>query len=159
MAFYTTVENVEAAIPRAINSVSNVNSSVIATHIQAADGIINGKLANLYAVPVSGSNLLDTIAVDIACYRLLRRQFTQERKNKSEWVNSYNDSMDMLKEIAKGKMTLTDSAGNIIAPRTNSGAWSNTESYIPTMNEDAFSEHFIDNNKLDAIEDDRESAG
>ncbi len=154
MAFYTTVERVTDALPKMVQSLSNVTSSVIASHIEAADSIINGKLASMYTVPISGSNLLQTIATDLACYRLLRRQFTQERKNKSEWPDSFKNAGEDLDEVASGKMTLTNSAGEVISPRQDI-AWSNTDGYLPTFAEDAFENATIDAQKLEDLSNDR----
>lgn len=157
MADYTSVEQVQNTLPKAVQSSTQVDSSAISHFIDQAESIVNGTIGGVYSVPVSGSPpMLQTISTDLAIYRLLRRQFTQDQRNTSDWVEQFKAAKEDLKDIAEGKLTLVDSAGDIITVG-GAGVWSNTMDYTPTMDEDSFTRHHIDPDKLDDIEDKRDS--
>lgn len=151
MAIYTTVQKVQDTLPKAVQSSSNVTSATVAHFIDQADSIINGKLAVTYNIPVNSPNvpgILVTIATDLAAHRLLRRQFTQNIKNKSEWVDQFKDSMDLLDAVAEGKMTLVDSSGDALS-RSVARVWSNNQGFDPTFTEDKVSTWEVDDDKFD----------
>lgn len=153
MSNYSTRALVLRNLPTAVqSSTSLVSSATVLTMLNRADAIINGKLAAAYSVPVSNCPLLETIATDLACYGLLRRSFTGEQKNASDWPAKYKESMELLDDIAQGGMTLVTSAGTAIA-RSSSAVWSSSQNYLPTFHEG--DDHFVDPDKLIDLEDER----
>lgn len=153
---YATVTEVVYTLPQ-VNSVSTITSATIFTATVRADSIINAKLSRRYVVPITPAPpILTTICIDLTLYRLMRRFFSGERQNSSEWPAKYKESMDLLDEIANGGLQLVDSGGGVIQPTAGSDiAWSSTQGYVPTFNEDGDLMSVIDENKLDDIEADR----
>lgn len=152
MPFYTTVALVRQTLPKSVGSMTTLTNSDVALYINQTDSMINGKLSKLYTVPISGSAMLETIATDLSCARLLRRLFTQEKKNSSSWVDSFAEAVDELDAIANGEISLVNSAGELFAKAT-SQVWSNNENYTQTMDEGPFDDSFVDHNKLQDISD------
>lgn len=152
MGDYTTYALVAETLPKAVQSMTSVNTATIVHFIKQAESIMNGKLAKLYSVPISESAMLETIATDLACYRLLRRLFTQEKKNTSSWVDQFEGADDDLDAIMKGEISLVNSTGGVIA-KSVAQVWSNNEDYNPTFDEASMENSFVDPDKLEDISD------
>jgi phage gp36-like protein len=153
---YSTVELVQGMLPRTIGSLTTVTSANIANYGGLAEAHINGVLAKAYTLPFTGDiPILTAISTNMTTYYVLRRLYTQQEPNESDWVENYKTlAMDMLAPIADGTTVLVDSAGTQLAQNSNSEAWSNTSGYIPTMFEGDPTAMVVDPNKLDD-EDDR----
>jgi len=156
----TTVTLLHTRFP-AIVSATSVSSATLMLHIQAAESKINAKLAKRYATPLPLVPVLETIATDLALQHFLKtRAFPQEKQSKSAWVDQFDDSKDLLDEIATGKTPLVNSLGAIIEQiTTNLEVWSDTSGYLPTMTEDAQEAQDIDPDKIDDIRADRDDFG
>lgn len=160
---YTTVDDVFTAIPT-IGSVTNVTSGVVAVTAGRVEAKINGKLSKSFAMPISVASgntipLLNAIATDLVCYELMAKfVFVQGMAKKSDWPDRFKEAMDLLDDIVDGAIPLLDSSAAIVSPATGAASipWSNTDDYFPTMQEDSFVNHIIDEDKLDDIEDDRD---
>lgn len=160
---YTTVDDVFTALP-AIGSVSNVTSGVVATTAGRVEAKMNGKLAKAYALPItvdSGMSipLLNAISTDLTCYELMAKfVFVQGMAKKSEWPDRFKEAMELLDDIVDGAIPLMNSSMEVIdaSAGASSVPWSSSEDYYPTMNEDSFINHAIDEDKLDDVEDDRD---
>lgn len=155
MGDYTTYALVQQTLPKAVTSMTSVTTATVNHFITQAESFVNGKLAKIYSVPVVGSPMLETVATDLACYRLLRRLFTQEKKNSSSWVAQFEGAEDDLDAIADGTISLVNSAGTLIA-KTVGAVWSNNEGFTPTFDEGPLENTFVDPDKLDAISDAKE---
>lgn len=90
-------------------SLGVVNQQVLNQVIQNASGYIDRKLANIYGeqlpfnpVPLSVASM----ALTIACYRLLRRREVPDEKNK--FFGEYKRVRDFLDGVNKGDFHLDD---------------------------------------------------
>ena len=158
MAYYTTVDTVYNELPK-LRGVTNLSSGDVNRTIGYSQAIVDAYIAKAYTVPVAGTvPLLESITTDIALYRLLRRFMTSDINKDSPWVERYQESFDVLKAIAMGMITLVDSAGSVVTGRTTgpSSPYSNTKGYYQTHHEGDWYNHFIDPDKIDDIETDRD---
>lgn len=154
---YTTVDYIIAEEP-SVNSITDVQSSTLFKFAEDAEAEINIRLALRYEIPVSGSPpALRAYATDVAIYRTLRRAFSQERLQKSTWVDSYKEALDRVDMLSSGKHVLVDSAGAVIAARTDlREVWSNTKDYAPSVAELHPTRLRTDPDKVDDLEDARD---
>lgn len=159
---YTSVSDVLALVPK-IGSASTVTSAHIYAHAGLAEALINGKLARRFTIPPTDNGsappLLTAIATDLAIYRVLGlRIFTQEKQNKSEWVDRYKEALETLKALENGEMELLAADNSVVAPRTDiMECWSNNMGYAPTFNEASFEASIQDEDKIDDIVDERDA--
>ena len=132
-----------------------------------AESIIDSKLVKLYTLPITTEcqcgdtcnvPILQTIATDIALYRVLsQRIFQQEKKNESLWPDKFKQAMDLLESIKDGEMELVKDDGSIVDERTDlASVETSTEDYNPTMTEDDPIFHIDDQDKIDDIRQDRD---
>lgn len=147
---YATVTEVINTLPQ-IGQVSTLTSAAILTAIIRAESIIDASISRRYVVPVTPTPpLLTTLSCDLTIYRLMtRRLFSGEQMNKSDWPEKYKEAMEMLQAIADGSLQLVNSAGAVIVPTVGADiAWTNTQGYTPTFNEDGDLNSVIDPDKL-----------
>lgn len=157
MPKYTTVSNMLVMLPN-VMSRSNVTSSQLAYFIDFAESQVDGYLSKRYSLPLSTPTpkLVETLSTEISVYELLsKRIFVGEVAADSMWVKSYKEAMDMLREIARGRISITDSAGAQLS-EGNIEIWSSTETYLPTFTEDDQLSQYIDDDKIDDIRQARE---
>lgn len=155
MPDYGTVAGVIELYPR-IGSVTSITSAIIASYVGRAEGRMNGQLANRYTIPVSGSPpVLKDIAETWATGLILRRFFTQEKENTSEWVQSWiDDAKDTLEPFAMGSASLVASNGTrLVADLAAQGPWSSTSQYKPTFDVREMIRQRTDPDRVDAEED------
>jgi len=148
---YSTVSEVLTTLPM-IGSVSNITSAHLATYLGKAQAEINTKLSRLYSIPFTVEvPILQTLATDMAVYFVLaQRIFTQEKQNKSEWPEKYKRAIEILDDIADGKIMLIDSTGAVIEGRGDiAEVFSNTMDYVPTMAEIDITDESVDKDKID----------
>lgn len=150
---YATITEVVNTLPQ-VGSISTITSLQIFTATVRADSVINAMLSRRYTVPITPSPpLLTTICCDLTLYRLMRRFFSGEQQNDSEWPDRYKEAMELLEKLADGEIQLVDSGGTIVVPSAGSDiAWSNTQGYTPTFGEDGDLMSIIDEDKLDDLE-------
>ncbi len=135
--------------------------SRVGLHITRADNIIDGKISNRYDVSQFTSSvppLLRAISEDIVAYYTYRSEFSGDNQNDNEWTDKFKDALEDLNEIREGDMDLINTAGSLIGERESSVVdmiESNTMDYAPTFGEDDVKSWVVDNDKLDAIKDDR----
>ena len=124
---YTTVERCFDALPDLMQD-TNLTSAHMVIFIEDAEADMNARLRSKYAVPVAGDvPLLQALSTDCSIYRVLsRRIFTQERLENSVWPDRFKECMETVTAIAKGEITLVDSAGNIIDPDTTAQSFQST---------------------------------
>lgn len=137
-AQYTSVARVYDLEPM-IGSLSDLTSAqILGAFIEPAEGEIHGRIVRRYEVPVSGVvPILQGIADDLTVYRVLsRRVFTADQLKNSVWPDRFKESLDLLKDVADGKVLLVNSAGTIISTRSSvAEAQSNTDGYLPTFHD------------------------
>jgi len=144
-----------------IGSLSDLTSAqLVSAFINPAEAEMNSRLSRRYTVPVPGTiPLLQAIADDLSVYRALsRRVFSQDQLKESAWPDRFKESMDVLNEIASGKIFLVDSAGAIIATKTNvANAQTNNMTYQSTFHEGgSWADQIKDKDKTDDLLDDRD---
>lgn len=156
-ASYTTVELVYQLAPT-VGSVSNVTSAHIADMIGMADAEINAVLSKRYTVPITDDcPVLTTISTNLTTYYTLRRLYTREKQNKSDWVDGYKErATSLLEKLMDGEIGLVTSSGAVVAAADVAEVWSNTKDYVPTFSELDYTQSVIDDDKLDDLEDERD---
>ncbi len=124
---YTDVDRVFDTLPD-LKTDTDLTSAHMVIFIEDAEADINAKLRSKYDVPVLGEvPLLKSIATDCSIYRVLsRRIFTQERLENSVWPDRYKECVETLDALAKGELTLVDSAGTIISADTTAESFQST---------------------------------
>jgi len=151
---YCVVGDLTMTVP-AIGSVSTITSATLAFFIQGAQALIDSKLAKLYQVPFSDAPpVVQTLAIDISLYEILtKRIFTQEKINDSVWPDRFKSAIDLLNEIASGKVALVDSSGQIVQGRSDvADVWSDKQDRYPTMHDGAWEDMIQDPSMLDDID-------
>ena len=75
--------------------------------------------------------LLRTLSEDIACGYALRGSFAQDGASRNQYPESYFSALEMLKQIEKGEIVLTDTGGSVLPTRSNTRILSSAENYTP----------------------------
>ena len=157
MPKYTTVSNMLIMMPN-VMSRSNVTSAQLAYFIDAAEGLVDGYIAKRYTIPISTPvpRLVETISTQISIYELLsKRLFAGEVAAESQWVASYKEAVEQLKDIARGRIALVSSDGTLLTGEGNLETWSSTDDYLPTFTEDSPLLQHQDPDKIDDIRQER----
>lgn len=155
---YTTVSLMLMTVPAA-GSVTAITSAHFAEYGGRAQALVNAKIARMYDLPFTLTPpLIEAITTDIACYYLLtRRVFTQSQMNESEWPDRFKEAADWLDEVARGELSLVDSADDLVEVRADiAQAWSDKMGYHPTFSELGDLEQVVDPDKVDDLKDDRD---
>lgn len=156
---YTNVDTIIATTP-SISSYSNITSAQIALTAGKVQAIIDGKLSLRYTLPFSGgaSDLIKTIATDMTAHHLLAaRIIANNRMGDEKLLTGLEYAEKILDQLASGEMLLTDSTGTVIAERTDQmQVWTNNIDYSTTMHEGDWADMVQDQDKLDAIADERD---
>lgn len=159
---YTSVARIRMMYPL-IASLTNVSSQQVALFAGDAEAHVNGVIARSYTVPATGAGvppLLETIATDLAVYRILRRLFSQEKLKDSDWPGTFKAAEDQLDEIGSGKLLLLDASNAIITGRTDvAEVWSTTKDYDRTFTELHEFDQIVDQDKVDDLAADRGISG
>lgn len=152
MANYGSIGGVYNKFP-AIGSVSTVTSNVVLTYLNGAEARLESRISHFYSayfpLNVNSAPVLREISETWACALLLRRFYTQEKSDHSDWVKDWFDDVDaMLEPLISGSATL--------APLTPGGGvigepWSSTMNYAPTMDVDAMEDQYVDPQRLTDI--------
>lgn len=82
------------------------SATVVALAIARADGEINGRIGVLYTTPITGSNLLKSLAIDITFFHL----YGMESNLPQEIRKKYEDAIALLDKIGAGTVALDVSA-------------------------------------------------
>ena len=133
---YTSFQELKVLYPK-IDTISLSTANVHGIYVSKAEGLIHSKLAKMYSVPFTSTNIppiIKSISQDISMYYLLRRIYTQNKKDENPWVDEWKMAIDMLDELASGEMILVDNSGAVISARTDqTQIWSNVTDYKPAM--------------------------
>lgn len=156
---YTSVEHVHLTRPE-IGSITALSSAAIALEAGKIEAMINGRLSKLYVTPVTPSPpLLAALATDLTVFKILadRSLFKTDKLKESPWFEMQKQALALLGSIADGSITLTTSAGTVIAARSDQVvAESNTMDYDPTFYDGGPIEAFqVDAQKLSDAADAR----
>ena len=151
MPKYTNNQKVRDLYPK-LDEIKSVSKNQVEFFIDQAEPIIDGKLALRYAVPFSPvPPLIESLSTEYALIKLLDRFFTQEKPSKSDWRAVRKKDLDsILNSLADGTMSLVNSAGEIIAQRTDvGGVYSDTKEYTPTFSHRTEEGQEVDPDRLD----------
>jgi phage gp36-like protein len=130
---YTTVAQVMRNVTR-IASVTDLTSADVHNFLGKTEAIVNAKLAMRYTLPfTSDIPVLQHITEDIGTYLVLRRLFTDQAVDKSEWFEEFKRAEELLDKIVRGEVALVDASNQVVAPKAT--VWASTEKYIPTFSE------------------------
>jgi phage gp36-like protein len=85
-----------------------VEQTWVETRILRAQGEIDGRLGKLYTVPFDPvPKLIHDLCMDISLYLILRKNYTGEDGNVSDWVmEHYNHADKLIKAIISGEIAL-----------------------------------------------------
>lgn len=154
---YTTVLLCYETLPD-LRSATNVESKVVYAHAGRAQAIVNAKVVRRYNLPFALTPpLIESITTDLTIYSVLAKTaIIANTTEDGSWPKAYKESMDLLGAIANGSMMLVDSAGAVIAQRTDQMlARSSSETYVPTFSELPPEQAVIDSDKIDDLENER----
>lgn len=155
VANYGTIGGCYNRFP-AIGSVSTITSNVVFTYLNGVEARLESRISHFYStyfpLSVDSNPVLREIAETWVCALLLRRFYTQEKSDKSDWVKDWFDDVDaMLEPLISGSATL--------APLTPGGTidqpWSNTMNYFTTFDVDDPIDQYADSNRLTDIRNTR----
>jgi hypothetical protein len=145
---YGTVGGCFLRFPQ-IGSVSVVTSNLVERYLIGAEDRLESRISHFYSgyfpISVSSAPILREIAETWTIALLLKRFFTQEKENASEWVKSWFEEVDeMLDPLITGSATLMPVApqSGLLAP------WSSTMNYVPTFSILDMTEHRTDPNRI-----------
>ena len=118
------------------------------SYIAGVEGIMNSYLSKQYTTPIAGKPpLLEDIAVDLTYCKIA---FNQD-KGVPELKK---DTMQLLKDIMSGELSLTDSDGELVT-MLGGAVWSSEETYLPTHTDMGPLDDRIDPNRLDDLASER----
>lgn len=151
---YGTVGGVYLRFPQ-IGSVSIVTSALVERYLVGCEARLESRISHFYStyfpISVSSAPILTEIAETWTVALLLKRFFTQEKENASEWVKSWFEEVDeMLEPLITGSATLLP-----LVPSTTLGPWSSTMNYVPTFDVGPMEEQVVDPTRLQDIADAR----
>lgn len=154
---YGSVGGVFLQFP-AIGSVSAITSNVVETYLMDAEAWMEGQLAgnysNYFPISVNTAPVLRVIAQTRCMAVLLRRFYTQEKENASEWVKSwFEDAKDMIEPFLTGSSQLLP--GTIAAIGSDGLILTNVSGYVPTFDVGPMEETVVDPNRLTDIQNAR----
>lgn len=150
---YGSVGGVYMQFP-AIGSVSVITSHVVETYLMDAEAWMEGQLAGNYAayfpISVNTAPVLRVIAQTRCMAVLLRRFYTQEKENASDWVKSwFDDAKEMIEPFLTGSSQLLP---GLVQTITADGLiLSNVSGYVPTFDVGPMEETYVDPNRLNDI--------
>lgn len=98
------------------------DATVLTALVTAVDALIDGKLSQVYDVPLESTpDIVNDISADLVCVKLLQRRFS-EMGLSPDWQQRGKDAMQNLQEIADLKIALPDTISvssaeaDIVAP-------------------------------------------
>jgi hypothetical protein len=142
----------------AIGSVSAITSNVVETYLLDAEAWMEGQLAgnysNYFPISVNSAPVLRVISQTRCMAVLLRRFYTQEKENASEWVKSwFDDAKEMIEPFLTGSSQLLP--GVMQALSADGLILTNVSGYVPTFNVGPMEETYVDPNRLNDIQNAR----
>lgn len=155
---YTTASLMQMTLT-AIGSISTLNNSLMLLHAGQAEALMNAKLSRRYSLPFTSQiPLLETLATDLAIYRVLSSRITlKSDAGEHPWYVRFKESMKLLDDIAKGDILLVDTTGTLISGRSEAGEFhSTTQAYHPTFWEGPGELQIQDADKIDDGLDERD---
>lgn len=154
---YTTVSLMLVTFPE-LGSATTLNSLAMATFAGDAQAEVNAAIVRQYSLPLGEIPILQTLTTEIAIYRTItRRAIPIPSARAQEWVARYAEAREMLAKIATGEIPLVTSGGGLVAGRTDiSEIWSTTKDYLPTFHEGPATQTPQDQDKIDALLDERD---
>lgn len=108
---YTSVATVRSAT--GFNDSSQVSDAYITAKIGYADSVINSKVGDVYALPLSATcDLITYLSLEITVAVLFMDQFGEESGDTDKgWKKRLDMAMGVLSDIQKQKSKLYDSSG------------------------------------------------
>lgn len=156
---YTKAQELKLLFPKLDTGTSLTNTHINDIFVTKAEADIDSAVSKRYSLPFSSTPpLIKSLAQDLTMYYIARRYFTQNKKDKNDWVTEYRtNAFEVLDDLAKGDMLLLDGSKQVISARTDQNQiWSNvtdTTDYNPTMDERDPSSQRIDPRKLDDLDE------
>ena len=126
-------------------------------HVARAEGVVNGAIVIRYDISgfTTTPPLLITLTEDIAVYFTMRASYSQDGKEKNQYLADFETAKDMLKEIQKGDLLLSYTNGSVVSPLTASRFQINTAQYTPIFDLDNPKVWDVDSDRKDDMADAR----
>jgi len=156
---YTNAQELEALFPKIVSITSFTQAEINEIFVTKAEADIDTVLSGRYSLPFSSTPpLIRSLAQDLSVYYVARRFYTQNAKDKNDWVDDFRtNAFDMLEKLREGEMNLLNSSKEVISTRTDlTQVWSNvtdTTDYNPTMDERDEIMQRVDPRLLDDLQD------
>lgn len=113
---YSTVANVRTN--SGFTDSTLVADAVVTAKISYADGLINAKIASVYAIPLTVSGVATTpdliamLSLEMATVLLLMSQYSEQAQDSDKgWEKRLKTVQSTLDDIAKGKAKLINASG------------------------------------------------
>lgn len=138
-----------------------LRGALITRSLQRATRVINGYLEPVYpdripfATVASVPLLINSIANDLAVCYVMRSKYSGAPPMSDDMKKMYcEDTIAMLEKLAKREMELPE----VNAVEDYPDTYDSTEDYVPVFEMDNVEKQFVDENRLEDVEDDREDA-
>lgn len=142
MGDYATTTSISLLLPNWLKGNTTTSdapgTAVFDKHITRAESLVNAAVSVRYSLPfivgTTTSNVppvLRTLTEDIACGYALRGSFAQDGASRNEYPESYFAALDMLKQIEKGEIILTNTGGSVVPTLATGRMKSSSENYTP----------------------------
>jgi len=134
--YCTADDDVRVLIEKVTDAV--VSDTSVNYMIDIACDLIDGKLHYMYTVPFTTTPpVVKTIATHLASYFVLRRIYSKTRGAEgNDWIVTFRDFADeLVRGLVDGSITLLDSDGTSLSPKSDYGMKTSTKDYTPIFND------------------------
>jgi len=131
-------------------------------YIADADAVINARLSSMYTVPFATSvssfpPLIGKLSKTLALVEILDDYAIHVGTDLLDWIEGKREKIEKtITALEVGSLTLVNTAGEVIARKVDTEVWSSTEDYHPTFAMIEYEEQFIDDDRIDDEEDERD---
>jgi len=131
-------------------------------YIADADAVINARLSSMYSVPFATSvssfpPLIGKLSKTLALIEILDDHAIQVGADLLDWITRKREVVEnTITALEVGSLTLVNTAGDAITKKVDTEVWSSTKDYHPTFAMIEYEEQFIDDDRIDDEEDERD---
>jgi len=131
-------------------------------YIADADAVINARLSPMYTVPFATSvssfpPLIGKLSKTLALVEILDDHAIHVGTDLLDWIEGKKERIEKtITALEVGSLTLVNTAGEVIARKVDTEVWSSTKDYHPTFAMIEWEEQFIDDDRIDDEEDERD---
>lgn len=159
MGLYATTTSISELLPNYLKSNTTTSdtygTAVFSRHIDRAEGVVNSFLAARYALPFTTvPPIVRTLSEDLASWFAARGAYAQDSQLRQEYLDRFDDAVDMLREIRDGKLKVALTNGSLVSPQSTSRFLTSTD-YSHVFNLDEPESWGVDADQIDDMENAR----